>query len=333
MQMMVFEQLKMTGLLCSRYSATVQKGRRFFALAGKDMELPNGRGGKKKTASKRQQAVSPVAPAPEGGSPVEGEMTGELLAVPGPSGMCARSGESRPPVPVEESAAAATPPAIELTVVEPMATELPPAVPVVESEDVQPGVSAAELPEVGLPEPAVQATAAAPAAETVTVVRLVSEALSALDLTLGVGALTSVPAAVEPAAGRVAASATEQAVIERKRPVLVSEPAAAPKDYWVLNAAVGPKMILKKVMSGPAATAAEAAAASAEWAGEPAPELEMTPAARQAARETKDSPVVTASGPRLPMAAAAPVKRKAKAGVTGGSQKRKKSSPAEVKDL
>jgi hypothetical protein len=30
------------------------------------------------------------------------------------------------------------------------------------------------------------------------------------------------------------------------------------------------------------------------------------------------------------MAAAASVKRKAKAGVTGGSQKRKKSSPAEV---
>ena len=42
MQMIVFEQLKMAGLLCSRYSATVQKGRRFFALAGKDMELPNG---------------------------------------------------------------------------------------------------------------------------------------------------------------------------------------------------------------------------------------------------------------------------------------------------
>jgi hypothetical protein len=82
MQMMVFEQLKMTGLLCSRYSATVQKGRRFFALAGKDMELPNGKGGRKKAASKRQRAASPVAPAPEGGSPVEGEMAGELSAVP-----------------------------------------------------------------------------------------------------------------------------------------------------------------------------------------------------------------------------------------------------------
>jgi hypothetical protein len=69
--------------LCSRYSATVQKGRRFFALAGKDMELPNGKGGRMKVASKRQRAASPAAPAPEGGSPVEGEMAGELLAVPG----------------------------------------------------------------------------------------------------------------------------------------------------------------------------------------------------------------------------------------------------------
>jgi hypothetical protein len=131
----------------------------------------------------------------------------------------------------------------------------------------------------------------------------------------------------------MAASAAEQAAIERERPVLVSGPAAAPKDYWVLNAAVGPKLILKKVVSGPAATAAETAAASAEWAGELVPGPETPPAARQAACEAKDSPVVTASGPRLPMAAAAPVKRKAKAGVTGGSQKRKKSSPAGTKDL
>jgi hypothetical protein len=322
MQMMVFEQLKMTGLLCSRYSATVQKGRRFFALAGKDMELPNGKGGRKKAASKRQRTASPAAPAPEGGSPVEGEMAGELLAVPGPSGMCTGSGGSRPPVPVEESAAAATPAARELTVVEPVVTELPPAVPAMESEEVQPEVSAAELLEVGLP-----------AAEAVTVVRLVSEALSALDLALGAGVLTGVPAAVEPAAAAVAASAAEPAAVEEERPVLANGPAAASKEYWVLNAAVGPKVILKKVLIGPAATAAEAATASAEWAGELVPGPEMPPAARQAACEAKDSPVVTASGPRLPTAAAAPVKRKAKAGVTGGSQKRKKSSPAGAKDL
>jgi hypothetical protein len=68
MQMVVFEQLKMTGLLCSRYSATVQKGRRFFTLAGKDVELPNGKGGKRKAASKRQRAASPAAPALNGGA-------------------------------------------------------------------------------------------------------------------------------------------------------------------------------------------------------------------------------------------------------------------------
>jgi hypothetical protein len=43
--------------------------------------------------------------------------------------------------------------------------------------------------------------------------------------------------------------------------------------------------------------------------------------------------VVTVPEPAAPTAAAAPVKRKAKAGVTGGSQKRKKSSPVKIKDL
>ncbi len=46
---------------------------------------------------------------------------------------------------------------------------------------------------------------------------------------------------------------------------------------------------------------------------------------RRAACETADSPMVTASVPRPPMAAAASVKRKAKAGVTGRSQKRRRS--------
>jgi hypothetical protein len=195
---------------------------------------------------------------------------------------------------------------------------LPPVVPAMESEDVQPGVSAAELLEVGLPEPAAQAAAAAPAAEAVKVVRLVSEALSALDSALGAGALTGVPAAVEPAAAMATASAAESATVEGERPVLAYGPAAASREYWVLNAAVRPKVILKKVLGGPAATAAETAAASAEWAREPVPGPEMPPAARQAACEAKDSPVVTASGPRLPTAAAAPIK---------------KSSPAEAKDL
>jgi hypothetical protein len=303
MQMVVFEQLKMAGLLCSRYSATVQKGRRFFTLAGKDMELPKGKGGRKKIASKRQRAASPAAPAPEGGSPVEGEMAVELLAVPGPSGMCAGSGGSEPPVPAGNSAAAVIPAAVEPmagesaevepTVVELVVTELPTAVPAVEPEGVQPEVSVAGLVDVELSELVAKAAAAAPAAEAVTTVRLVSEALSALVLTLEAGVPASVPAAVEPAA---AVSAAEPATVEGERPVLASGPAAASKECWVLNPAVGPKVTLRKISVGPMATAAETAAASVKCAGEPEPGSESSPAAGRAARETKSTPVVMAPG-------------------------------------
>jgi hypothetical protein len=321
----------MAGLLCSRYSATVQKGRRFFTLAGKDMELPNGTGGKKKAAPKRQQAASPAAPAPEGGSPVEGEMTGDLLAVPGPSGMCAGSGGSESPVPAGDSAAAVIPAAMEPTVVELVVTELPPADPAVQPEEVQPRVSVAGLMDVELSEPAAQVAAAAPAAEAVATVRLVSEALSALVLMRGAGVPESAPAAVEPAAAVSAAvSVAEPAAEKGERPVLANGPAAASKECWVLNPAVGPKVTLRKISAGP--TAAEAAAVSVKCAGEPVPGSELPPAARQAAWETESLPVVMTSGPRPPTAAA-PVKRKAKAGVAGGSQKRKKSSPAKAKDL
>jgi hypothetical protein len=78
-------------------------------LAGKDMELPNGKGGRRKTASKRQRAARPAAPALEGGSPVEGETAEELLAVPGPSGVGAGASGGAPPVLAEEAAAAAGP--------------------------------------------------------------------------------------------------------------------------------------------------------------------------------------------------------------------------------
>jgi hypothetical protein len=43
MQMATFQQLKVTGLLCSRFSASVQRGRRFFTLVGESEKLPNGR--------------------------------------------------------------------------------------------------------------------------------------------------------------------------------------------------------------------------------------------------------------------------------------------------
>ncbi len=100
-----------------------------------------------------------------------------------------------------------------------------------------------------------------------------------------------------------------------------------------MNPAVGPKVTLRKLSVGPTAAAAETAAASVKCAGEPAPGSELPPAARRAAMETESPPIVTASGPIPPTEAAASVKRKAKAGVTGGSQKRKKSSPVKVKDL
>jgi hypothetical protein len=216
---------------------------------------------------------------------------------------------------------------MEPTVVELVVTELPPAVPAVQPEEVQPGVSAAGLMGMEPSEPA------APAAAAVTAVRLVSEALSALVLMREAGVPGSAPAAVEPAAAAASASAAEPAAGKEERPVLANGPAAASKECWVLNPAVGPKVTLRKISVGPTATAAEAAAASVKCAGEPVPGSELPPAARQAAWETESLPAVMASGPIPPTAAAAPVKRKAKAGVTGGSQKRKKSSPAKAKDL
>jgi hypothetical protein len=90
-----------------------------------------------------------------------------------------------------------------------------------------------------------------------------------------------VPAAVETAAAVEAVSATEPASVERERSVLVNEPAAAPREYWVLNAAVEPKVILKKALGESAATAVETAAAGAEWAGEPVPGPGEPPAARR----------------------------------------------------
>jgi hypothetical protein len=137
--------------------------------------------------------------------------------------------------------------AVEPTVVELVVTELPPAVPTVGPERVQPEVSVAGLVDVELSEPVAQAAAAAPAAEAVTTVRLVSEALSALALTLEAEVPVGVPAAMEPAAATVAASAAEPAAVEGERPVLANGPAAASKECWVLNPAVGPKVTLRKI--------------------------------------------------------------------------------------
>jgi hypothetical protein len=107
-----------------------------------------------------------------------------------------------------------------------------------------------ELPGIQLSGPAAQAAAAAPAIDSATVAKMVSEALFALELDIGAGAPPGVPAAEEPAAAVAAALAKEPAAAERERPELTDEPAAAPREYWVLNSAVDPKVILKKAFSG-----------------------------------------------------------------------------------
>jgi hypothetical protein len=141
------------------------------------------------------------------------------------------------------------------------------------------------------------------------------------------------PAAVEPAAATTAVSAAEPTAAKGERPVLANGPAAASKECWVLDPGVGPKVIMRKLSIGPAAAAAGTAAAEVKCAGEPVSGPGLPPAARRAAAETESPPMVAASGPEPPTAAAASVKRKAKTGVTGGSQKRKKSSPVKIKDL
>ncbi len=176
----------------------------------------------------------------------------------------------------------------------------------------------------------------APAAEPAAAVRLVSEALPVLALELAAvkesaaGVLAGEPAAVEPTAAKAAVSAAEPTAAKGGRPVLADGPVAAPKECWVINPGITPKVIVRRVPCGSAA-AAEAAASWEIRAGEPVPGLGSSPAARRAAAETRASPMATAS--RLAVPAAAPGKRKAGAGVARGSQKRKKSSPVKIKDL
>jgi hypothetical protein len=264
---------------------------------------------------------------------VEGETAEELPAVPGPSGVGVDASGGVPPVPAEEAAAAG-----------PAAARPPPASPVMEpamqsSASVMEYVAAVEPKEVELSVPAVEA-AVAPAAEAATAVKLVSEALSGLALELATakkpaaGVLAGEPAAVEPAASTAAVSAAAPTAAKGERPVLANGPVAASKECWVLNPGIGPKVIVKRTSSLPAAAAAEAAATEEKHAGEPVPGPGLPPAARRAAAEAGSPRVVKASEPIAPAAAAVvPMKRKAKAGVTGGSQKRKKSSPVKIKDL
>ncbi len=326
MQMAVFEQLKMTGLLCSRFSATVKNGRRCFALAGEYAELPNGKGGKKKVASQQQQAASPATSAPDGGSRVEGEMAEELLAVPGPSGVDVSARESTPPAPAVDSAAAAE------SAVEPAEERL--TVAAIEQ------VAAVEPAGMELSVPAAESAAAVPVAEPAAAVGLASETLSVSALEpaaveeSAVGVLAVEPAvasAVEPVAATAAVSAAVPTAAGEGRPVLADGPVAAPKECWVMNPGIAPKVIVRRIPSG-SAVAAEAATSWEIRAGEPLPELGPIPAAGRAAAEIRTSPTAATRKLAAP-AAAAKGKRKASAGVTTGSRKRKKSSPVKMKDL
>jgi hypothetical protein len=296
MQMAVFEKLKVTGLLCSRFSATVKKGRRFFALAGEDAELPNGKGSKKKVASQQQQrAANPAAFAPDRGSCVEGSVADELLAVPGSSGVDVRAREATPPVPAVDSAAAVEPagePVAELageSAAEP-AGERPPA----------PAMEQAVAAEPAREELSVSATESA--AEPAAAVGPVSEALSVL-------ALESV-AVKEPAAGPLGELAKEPAAVSavkpmaagKGRPVLANGPVAATKECWVINLGISPKVIVKRIREGSAA-AAEAATPWELQAGEPLPGLGPIPAAGRAAAEIKTSPIAATPRQAVPVAA------------------------------
>ncbi len=332
-QMAVFEQLKVTGLLCSRFSATVKKGRRFFALVGKDVELPNSKGGKKKVASQRQQAASQAASALDGGSHAEGEMDKKLLATPGPSGVDVSVKESKPPEPAVDSAAAAGPaaagPAAAGPAVEP-AGERSPALATGQMAAVEPAM-------VELSGPAAESAAVMSAAGPAAAVEPMSETLSGLALgsaaveNSAAGLLAGGPAAAEPVATAAVVSAAVPTPTREGRPVLADGPAAGPRECWVIKPGITPKVIVRRIPSGSAA-AAEAVASWEIRAGEPVPELGSVPAAGRAVAETRTSPMATTSRLAVP-AAPAPGKRKAGAGVARGSQKRKRSSPVKIKDL
>ncbi|MFN9908768.1 MAG: hypothetical protein ACK56F_22015, partial [bacterium] len=112
-------------------------------------------------------------------------------------------------------------------------------------------------------------------------------------------------------------SAAEPTAAERGRPALADGPVAAPKECWVMNPGIAPRVIVRRIPSGSAA-AAEAATSWEILAREPLPELGPIPAAGKAAAETSTSPMAATPRPAVPPAAASG-KRRASAGVAGGS--------------
>jgi hypothetical protein len=121
-------------------------------------------------------------------------------------------------------------------------------------------VAAVEPMVVELSALAIESAAAAPAAEPAAAVRLVSETLPVLALELATveesaaGVLAGEPAAVEPIAATAAVSAAWPTAAKGGRPVLADGPAAGPRECWVINPEITPKVIVKRVPSGSAAS-------------------------------------------------------------------------------
>jgi hypothetical protein len=93
-QAAAFELMKVTGMLCSRHSTSVQKGRRFFVLAKEDEKFNSDKGGQEQAGpAERASPAQPVetaaptsstVPAEDMGSSTEASAYGgfeELLAV------------------------------------------------------------------------------------------------------------------------------------------------------------------------------------------------------------------------------------------------------------
>jgi hypothetical protein len=135
--------------------------------------------------------------------------------------------------------------------------------------------------------------------------------------------------AVEPAdesAAAVAEPAEEKAATQGLQE-LVSKPAAARKESWVINPAISSKVVVSMTREGLAVKAtAEAVMPPEEESRRSLPGLEDSSAARQAAAESATPLPEAPPGPAAP-AAGAQGKRKASTGEAEGSQKGKKSSP------
>jgi hypothetical protein len=102
-QLAIFEQLKVGGLLCSRHSASVQGGRRFFALAKEGEKFPNGleEAGEDRQGGQLQQPPTSLAVLdPDGGSQVVAGTAAGSEAVPEPAAAAVRQKEVIPPAPV-----------------------------------------------------------------------------------------------------------------------------------------------------------------------------------------------------------------------------------------